>query len=202
MTAFAIPTYEADALPLVAILEFMRIYRATFYQTYANWLETGAVVREEDLILHFSDIDYLKRLIQHQPDCFLDKLLYLLQTNHFMSLHYTTIHWELVCAGVSSKKIKKIASERNEAIWTDFVCRMAQYTPEQLGFLDEVSKDERTPFKIMGALSRAFKLFRRVFLSMDNTFQLKVYSVSTVSSCVLWLKVLRLRSLNILSKVL
>ena len=42
------------------------------------------------------------------------------------------------------KKLKKIAAERNENIHADFIRRMAQYQPEQLGFLDEVSKDERT----------------------------------------------------------
>ena len=114
--------YEADALPLVGILEFMRISRASFYRTYAIWLETGAVVRPVNgrrgrhRILHFSDIDYLKRLIQHRPNWFLDELLYLLQTNRFVSIHYTTIHRELVHARVSSKKIKKIASERNDAL--------------------------------------------------------------------------------------
>ena len=117
----------------------MGISRATFYRMYAIWLETGDVVRPVNgrrgrpRILHFSDVDYLKHLIQHRPNWFLDEMLYLLQTNRFVSLHYTTIHRELVRAGVSSKKIKKIASERNEAIRADFIRRMAQYAPEQLG---------------------------------------------------------------------
>lgn len=161
----AIRLYEANALPLAAILDYMRISRATFYRIYAIWLETGDVVRPingrrgRPRILHFSDVDYLKGLIQHRPDWFLDELLYLLETNRFVSLHYTTIHRELVRAGVSSKKIKKIASERNEAVRADFVGRMAQYAPEQLGFLDEVSKDERTPFRNCG---RSFKGIRAV----------------------------------------
>ena len=41
----------------------------------------------------------------------------------------------------------------------DFVRRMAQYTPEQLGFLDKVSKDERTSFRTRG---RSFKGTRAV----------------------------------------
>ena len=68
--------YEADALPLAAILEYtgMGISRATFYRMYAIWLETGDVVRPVNgrrgrpRILHFSDVDYLKRLIQHRPN--------------------------------------------------------------------------------------------------------------------------------------
>ncbi|KAF9472491.1 hypothetical protein BDN70DRAFT_778605, partial [Pholiota conissans] len=65
-------------------------------------------------ILHFEDIDYLKRIINHRPDWFLDELLNLLATNRFISAHYTTIHRELVRAGISLKKLKKIAVERNE----------------------------------------------------------------------------------------
>ena len=103
-----------------------------------------------------------------------------------MSLHYTTIHWELVCAGVSSKKIRKIASERNEVIIADFVHQMAQYTPEQLGFLDEVSKDERTSFRTHGhslkgtrAVQKGVFVHGRCFsaeglLSLDGVLWLKV----------------------------
>ena len=35
-------------------------------------------------------------------------------------------------------------------VTADFIGRMAQYSPEQLGFLDEVSKDERTAFRAQG----------------------------------------------------
>ena len=83
-------------------------------------------------------------IIRHRPDWFLDELLDLLETNCFISAHYTTIHRELVRAGVSNKKLKKIALECNENLWADYMRRMAHYSPEQLGFLDEVSKDERT----------------------------------------------------------
>jgi hypothetical protein len=56
-------------------------------------------------------VEYLLRLIQQNPDFFLDELLYLLKTNHFISVHYTTIHQELERAGVSHKKLKQIALE-------------------------------------------------------------------------------------------
>ena len=52
--------------------------------------------------------------------------------------------------GVSSKKIKKVATKRNEDLRADFIAQMAQYTPEQLGFLDEVLKDECTAFHKYG----------------------------------------------------
>jgi hypothetical protein len=96
-------------------------------------------VKGRPRLLHYSDVDYLKRLIRHHPDWFLDELQYLLQTNRFITAHFTTIHRELVRAGISSKKIKKTASERNENLRADYIGRMAQYSPEQLGFLDEIS---------------------------------------------------------------
>jgi len=147
---------DADLLPLPTILDFLNISQRTFFRVRALWIETGDVVRQTNGVQgrprfnHFSDIDYLKRLIKHRPDWFLDELQYLLQTNQFIAVHFTTIHRELVRAGISSKKVKKIASERNENLRADYVARMAPYMPEQLGFLDEVSKDERTSARARG----------------------------------------------------
>lgn len=45
---------------------------------------------------------------------------------------------------MSYKKLKVIAKERNEPLRNDYMRTMAQYTPEQLGFLDETSKNEKT----------------------------------------------------------
>ena len=74
--------------------------------------------------LKFDDVEYLKRMISHRPDWFSDKLQYLLLTNHFISVHFTTIHRELERARISTKKLKKIAAERNENVWADFIRRM------------------------------------------------------------------------------
>jgi hypothetical protein len=83
-------------------------------------------------------------LIHQNLNYFSDKLLYLLKTNRFISVNYNTIHHELERAGVSHKKLKKVAKERNEGCRAAFIAHMAQYLPEELGFLDEVSKDERS----------------------------------------------------------
>jgi hypothetical protein len=55
-----------------------------------------------------------------------------------------TIHRELERAGMSCKKLKRIALKRDEEGHAGFIARMVQYMPEELGFLDETSKDERT----------------------------------------------------------
>ena len=67
----------------------------------------------------------------------------MLKTNHFISVHYTTIHDALDHAGVSRKRLQRIALEWNKALRADFIGCMAQFSPEELGFIDEVSKDER-----------------------------------------------------------
>jgi hypothetical protein len=67
----------------------------------------------------------------------LDELLGLLDSNHFVSVHYSTIHRELECVGVSLKKLKQIVKERNEQRKMAFTVRMSQYSPEEIGFLDE-----------------------------------------------------------------
>jgi hypothetical protein len=95
-------------------------------------------------LLDRDDVDYLLRLINQNLDYFLDELLYLLKTNQFISVNYLTIHHELERAGVSHKKLKCVTLERDEACHADFISRMAQYQPEEIRFIDETSKDERT----------------------------------------------------------
>lgn len=146
----AVRLYIQDILPLDRILDAVGFSECTFYRSLKNWRETGDVVNPRKTrlgrrhILIREDIDYLLELIRDNPDYFLDELLHLLKTNRFISVHYTTIHRELERCGVSYKKLKRVAAERNEDYRADFIARMAQYTPDQLGFLDETSKDERT----------------------------------------------------------
>ena len=101
-------------------------------------------------LLDHNDIQYLLALVHNNPDYFLDELLDLLKTNRFISIHFSTIHRELERAGMSRKRLKKIALERNEDNRADFVIHVSQYTRHQLGFLDETSKDKRTPHRRFG----------------------------------------------------
>jgi hypothetical protein len=82
-------------------------------------------------------------LVKLQPDWFLDEMLNLLKHNQYISVHFTTIFHELEHLGMSRKKLKKIAAERNEKVHMDFVQQMAKYPVEYLGFLDETSKNDR-----------------------------------------------------------
>ena len=118
MAAFGL--YEQDLLPLVDILDCLQMSERTLYQILNLRNNTDDVVRHtfgirgRPCIHHFDNINYLKQLLKAHPDWFLDELLFLLETNRFISAHYMMIHRELVHANVSTKELKKIASERNE----------------------------------------------------------------------------------------
>jgi hypothetical protein len=50
--------------------------------------------------------------------------------------------------------LQRIALERNETLQAQFVIRMAQFESHELGFIDEVSKDERTNGRQYGRSKR------------------------------------------------
>ena len=157
----AIQLSERQLLPLDDILLCCGISRRTFYRIQKLWQTTGDVIDRPPITLsgrprglHRDDIHYLLQLVRQNPDYFLDELLNLLKTNRFISVHYTTIHDELQRAGVSHKRLQRIALERNEILRAGFISRMAQFSPEELGFIDEVSKDERTVGRRYGRSKR------------------------------------------------
>jgi transposase len=159
----AIRMYNANVLELDQICYFLGMSESTFWRSLRLWRKTGYVskprstTRGRPRVLHFDDIHYLIRIIEHRPNLFLDELQHLLATNRFISTHFTTVFRTLEQAGVSRKKLQKIAMERNEDLRADFIRRMAQYLPEQLGFMDEVSKDERTGWRAQGCAPRGFR---------------------------------------------
>ena len=89
----AMHLYDDNVLSKAAILDYLSFSSRTFDRVHALWVAAGEVVRQTNGVqgqphrLHFSDIDYLKRLIQHWPDWFLDELQYMLQTNRFIAAH-------------------------------------------------------------------------------------------------------------------
>ncbi|KAG2752541.1 hypothetical protein P692DRAFT_20846674 [Suillus brevipes Sb2] len=124
--------YERQHLSLQDILACVGFSESTFWHILKLWRETGNVVSPmcslhgRPRVLHCDDVLYLICLIRHHPGWFLDELLGLLDSNHFLE-----------CVGVSLKKLKQIVKERNEQRKMAFTVRMSQYSPEEIGFLDE-----------------------------------------------------------------
>jgi transposase len=145
----------SKASSLNKILDCVGFSRMTFYRIKKLYDETGVVVKPRSeyigrpRIFNLGDLQYFLELVQHSPDWFLDELTRLMQQNRFISIHYTTIHRTLARAGISLKKLHKVAKERNEDLRADFKRRMAQYAPDELlfKFIDETSKDERTHYR-------------------------------------------------------
>jgi transposase len=164
----AVRLYERGLLDLTDILSCCNISESTWYRLYRLWKETHDVVRDpanntsSPRSLHNDDVQYLLRLMRANPDMFLDEFLHLLKTNRFVSVHYTTIHRELERSGISHKKLTRIASERDEDARAEFMLRMARYLPEELAFIDETSKDERTVGRRYGRSRRGSRAVKKV----------------------------------------
>ncbi|KAG1860033.1 hypothetical protein F4604DRAFT_1509101, partial [Suillus subluteus] len=116
----AVKLHEQNILSLEQILDCVGFSERTFWPMIKLWREMGDVVQHSygapgrPRTLNFDDVNYLLQLVKHRPDWFLDELPLLLSDNRFISVHYTTIYRELSRAGISCKKLKKIAKERNE----------------------------------------------------------------------------------------
>ncbi|KAI0063339.1 hypothetical protein BV25DRAFT_1763249, partial [Artomyces pyxidatus] len=112
--------YENGALDLDTILTCAGFSERTFWRIKRLWEDSGDVVthrsttRGRPRMLIRSDLDYILELVKNRPSWFLDELTDLLQTHRLISVHFTTIHRELCRAGVSVKKLRRIAKERND----------------------------------------------------------------------------------------
>ena len=155
----SVKLYERHLLDVDDILDCCNFSRRTWFQILKLWHKTGDIVSETQSLsgrlrtLEYGDICYLQFLIDDNPD-YLDELLHLLKTNQFISLHFTTVFRKLQRARVNHKKLQRIARERDEDWQIDFIRRMAQYDPEELGFIDEVSRDERSIGRHYGWLKK------------------------------------------------
>ncbi|KAG2071438.1 hypothetical protein BDR04DRAFT_1135016 [Suillus decipiens] len=123
----AIRLSEHNLLSLQDILDCCGFSERTWYRIMKLWRDTGDVINQSRTArgrvrhLDREDIDYLLQLVRDNPDYFLDELVDLTQTNRFISVHFTTIFNELDRAGMSRKKLKRIASERNEELRAAFI---------------------------------------------------------------------------------
>ncbi|CAB4496337.1 unnamed protein product [Rhizophagus irregularis] len=107
----------------------------------------------------------LRELVKDKVDWYLDELVgeLELQTGKLVSI--ATLWRSLVYCGISRKKLHRAAQERNELLRSIFIAKVGRdYRPEQLIFMDEASKDNRT-------LSRGYGYsFKNTFATKKTVF--------------------------------
>ena len=138
------------------ILQIVQFSRKTFNRAQRRYRLTGTVAKAQVIgrgrprkALH-EDVQYLIRLAHHKPTLFLDEYQRRLKVYRLLSLSMATIHRELQRAGLSTKRVQKMAAERDPMKRADFVRRISQYPATYLLPLDEVSKDDRTYARLWG----------------------------------------------------
>ncbi|KIK73037.1 hypothetical protein PAXRUDRAFT_796438 [Paxillus rubicundulus Ve08.2h10] len=143
----AIRLHERGLLNLQDILDCCGFSARTWYRTWKLWNETGDVAahpnpfnRGRPRLLDHKDLEYVLQLVDDNPDYFLDELVRLMATNRFIAVHFTTIFEHLKCSSVNRR--------------AEFIAHMAQYNPDELGFIDETSKDRRTAGRRYGRSRR------------------------------------------------
>ncbi|KAF8834675.1 hypothetical protein BDN67DRAFT_914463, partial [Paxillus ammoniavirescens] len=106
-------------LNLQDILDCCGFSVRTWYHTWKLWNETGDVAahsnpfnRGRPRLLDLEDLKYMLQLVNDNSDYFLDELVWLMATNQFITVHFTTIFEYLKCSSISHKKLKCIASKQ------------------------------------------------------------------------------------------
>lgn len=128
----------------------------TLYRSWALYARTGSFVKARLLGLgrprkvYHRDAQYLLHLARYNPTTFLDEYRAMLDKNRHLSLHISTIHRVFLRAGLSVKRVQKMAKERDPVKQADYIRRIGAYSPVCLIFIDEVSKNDRVYARLWG----------------------------------------------------
>lgn len=136
---------------IAQIMGFSKLFRAQRRKRATGSVaKAQAVGRGRPRSLATADAIYLLQMARHKPDLFLDEYAKRLQQHRYLSVHLTTIHRTLERAGLTVKRVQKLASERSPEQRADFFRRIGRYQTECLISLDEVSKDNHTYARLWG----------------------------------------------------
>ncbi|CAK5283974.1 unnamed protein product [Mycena citricolor] len=124
----ALRSRQEGMLTVAQILRLFQMSRSTFRRIERNWRLYHDVVPPyrphshigRPRLLNYNDLTFILALVAQNPAWFLTELQGLLKHNRVVSVHFTTIHRALERAGVSRKKLKVIACERNEDVRNDY----------------------------------------------------------------------------------
>jgi transposase len=145
-----------DGMPTHRITHLANISASTITRTKRCFRLTGSVTKAQAIgrgrprKLVYNDTHYLLRLSRHNPIHFLDEYSKHLSDHQYLGVSLTTIHRTFERAGISVKRVQKLAAERDPILRSDYKRRIAQYPSSYLIPIDEVSKDDRTYSRLYG----------------------------------------------------
>ncbi|KAJ7131597.1 hypothetical protein C8R43DRAFT_834908, partial [Mycena crocata] len=120
------------------------------FRTTGSVAKASVIGRGRPRHLLTTDSAYLLRLAKHKPCTFLDEYQRLLATYRLLHTSISTIHRAFERAGLSVKRVQKMASERDPLQEANFTHRISQYPADYLVPLDEMSKDDRVYARLWG----------------------------------------------------
>jgi hypothetical protein len=93
----------------------------------------------------------LRQLITKNPSLLLDQIGEWLALYHDQPISTTALHDNLKDVGLTYKRLKRVAAEHDDGYRSDWLHNIvANYNTDQLIFLDESSKDDRTILRTAG----------------------------------------------------
>jgi transposase len=120
------------------------------YDTHGR-VDPHSVLQGHRRLLNATAIEDLHDLIQESPSLFLDEIADWLALYHDQPISTTALHDNLRDLGITHKKLRKVAAERDDAYRAEWLHNvLTNYTADQMVFLDESSKDGHTLFHQYG----------------------------------------------------
>ncbi|KAI0039327.1 hypothetical protein FA95DRAFT_1504315, partial [Auriscalpium vulgare] len=117
------------------IRDLTRIPQSTLYRIWSQYRTTVSVSKtpavscgRPRIILHH-DAQYLLCLARYHPPQFLDEYAYRLEHARSLSVSLTTIHRTFTQAGLSVKRVQKLAKERSPLKRANYLRRIGSYSP-------------------------------------------------------------------------
>ncbi|KAJ7746686.1 hypothetical protein B0H16DRAFT_1223720, partial [Mycena metata] len=93
---------------------------------------------------------FLLRLAKHWPSTFFDEYQQYLHTHRHLPVSIATVHRTFERAGLSVKRVQKMAVEHDPILEGHFLHRIPKYPAHYLVPLDEMSKDGRAYARLWG----------------------------------------------------
>ncbi|UZO06843.1 uncharacterized protein OCT59_027150 [Rhizophagus irregularis] len=110
-----------------------------------------------------ADMAVLRNLVAEKADWYLDELVYEMECLTGKRASIAALWRSLQYMGITRKKLHKAALERNDIIRAHYLGVIGEhYTPNQLIFLDESAKDERSLSRLYGYSPRNIRAHKKV----------------------------------------